>query len=122
MFQERALSIIPITISVLISLYFPYAFYVMYFTEYLPDEGLGSVYAFLVVVLSVWFIDIESRNEHKIYRTYEYGLLIWIIWPAYVPYYLFKTRGPKGILIFSVFLAAVFLEQFIYTSYWLFYS
>jgi hypothetical protein len=37
---------------------------------------------------------------------YDLGFFLCIAWPLIMPYYLFKTRGAKGLLVILAFIGA----------------
>ena len=74
-------------------------------------EG-SSVYAasgFFFVVLLVLWVDADSRQQPGIYRPFEYGWLAFFYWIPYLPYYFWRTRGAKGVLLFSGIALVFFL-------------
>lgn len=52
-----------------------------------------------ISLLALW-VQEDSRRFPLIYRPYEFGFLISVYWVFYVPYYLWRTRGAKGLAIF----------------------
>lgn len=83
---------------------------VYFLTDDVPSERLMLLYRFIIVVLSAWYVVLENRERRYVYEPYELGMLIWIAWPVYLPYYLFRSRGLKGILMFLGLLVLVFLD------------
>ena len=122
MFVAAAIRTIPVGAIAIALLYALYTAYYMFFTDYSPNDSIGTMYATFIVFLTVWYIDIESRVHTKIYRPYEYGLLVWTIWPLYIPYYLIKTRRAKGALLLLLIIAVIELDYLVYLAYWLTYE
>ena len=53
------------------------------------------------LLLLVLWVDADSRTQPKIYRPFEYGLLALFYWIPYLPYYFWRTRGARGLLMFA---------------------
>jgi hypothetical protein len=49
------------------------------------------------LLLALW-IESDSKDRREIYRPFELGFLIFTFWPAYLPYYLLRTRRALGLL------------------------
>ena len=49
-----------------------------------------------LIVMTFWLQKDSRRSEA--WRVWDFGFFMCLIWPLFVPYYLFKTRGAKGIL------------------------
>lgn len=50
------------------------------------------------------FIALWAANDEKIedlYTSYEYLYVALLLWPIFLPYYLIKTRGMDGVLMFA---------------------
>jgi len=65
------------------------------------SEPLLDLSTFISLILIALWVDADSRGRSNIYRPYEYGWLVYIYWIPYVPYYLWRTRGAKGLLSFA---------------------
>jgi hypothetical protein len=57
-----------------------------------------------------WWLRADSRKQGVAW-VYDMGLFLNIAWPFFMPYYLLKTRGAKGLLVMLVF-AGVFIGAF----------
>jgi hypothetical protein len=75
-----------------------------------PSEPLLSLSTFASAVLVGMWVDADSRGRTNIYRPFEYGWLVYVYWLPYVPYYLWRTRGAKGVLLFGVLLLFLLLS------------
>ena len=53
-------------------------------------------YAFLWVL--GWWLLTDSRKR-GIKLVYDMGMFLYIAWPIFMPYYLLKTRGVRGMLV-----------------------
>ena len=94
---------------------------VLFINDLEPRQGLYGVWGFVYVVLLVLWVSEDSKNFTGIYRPFDYGFLVFIFYIAYVPYYLFKTRGP--VIGFFYFFGFILLPNvgWVFTSigYWL---
>jgi hypothetical protein len=57
-----------------------------------------------------WWLRTDSRKR-RIAWVYDMGLFLNIAWPFIMPYYLFKTRGTRGLLAIVIF-GGVFIGAF----------
>lgn len=70
------------------------------------DIELPPAYTFLYPLSLLWIIgwwlqkDSRRRNVQWVF---DMGLFLYIAWPFIMPYYLFKTRGIKALLIILAF-------------------
>jgi len=55
----------------------------------------------------------EDSRSHGIKLPFDFGIFIYIAWPVYLPVYLFKTRGLKGLIPILVVLATYILSAFL---------
>jgi hypothetical protein len=55
-----------------------------------------------VFLLAAW-IDIDSKDHPQVGRSFDFGFLVLMFWLPYLPYYLWRTRGPVGLLMFAGF-------------------
>ena len=61
------------------------------------------------LLLAMW-IDDDSRGRPEVTRpSFDLGLFICLIWILYLPWYLLRTRGPRGWLWIAGLLLLVFL-------------
>jgi hypothetical protein len=77
------------------------------------SEPLLSLSLFISVILVGMWVDADSRGRQNIYRPYEHGWLIYVYWIPYIPYYLWRTRGVKGLLLFVALLALLFSAEIV---------
>ncbi len=49
-----------------------------------------------------WWLRDDSRRR-GIAWVFDMGLFLYIAWPFFMPYYLLKTRGAKGLLVMLAF-------------------
>lgn len=82
-------------------------------------ENLVLLWSLAFGVLVAMWIDADSRQREAVYRPYEYGFLIYLAWPLYLPYYLFKTRRGMGIVWLGGFVLAYLLATLARLVIWL---
>lgn len=63
-----------------------------------------SMWGFVFVALTIlWaYYDVETEDFIK---PFDFGFLIYIFWPIAFPWYLLKTRGIEGVLIYIGFIS-----------------
>ncbi len=54
-----------------------------------------------------WWLRLDSRKR-GVLSVYDLGFFLTVAWPLVLPYYLIKTRGPKGLLNILGFAGAYF--------------
>ena len=68
-----------------------------------------GLFTFVLTVGSIWIIGWWLRTDSQkrgVGWVYDMGLFLYLAWPLVLPYYLFKTRGPKALLVIVGFVAA----------------
>lgn len=58
--------------------------------------------AFLVLSIAWVYADSTMRGFH---RPFEFGYVLWLLWPVVFPWYLARTRGAEGLVLFTGFVA-----------------
>jgi hypothetical protein len=48
----------------------------------------------------------RDSRQRGIKWVFDMGLFLYMAWPFIMPYYLFKTRGAKGLLTILIFVGA----------------
>ncbi|MGO9272555.1 MAG: hypothetical protein ACLQOO_20370 [Terriglobia bacterium] len=64
-------------------------------------------YVGFLALMSYWVQKDSSRSA--VWRVFDLGFFMYLLWPVIVPYYLIKTRGPKGLLPIIGFIGAYFV-------------
>ena len=87
----------------------------------MPASSVGA--GLLSVFLLVLWIDADSKVHPQVARCFDYGFLMLMFWLPFLPYYLWRTRGTVGLLMYAGFLSLLsmgFLVQLlIYILYYL---
>jgi hypothetical protein len=68
-----------------------------------------ALWGTLFPLLLAWWVAEDSRGRRGIYRPFEFGWLVYLILPIYLPYYLYRTRGAAGALVLLGFIVLFFL-------------
>ena len=86
------------------------------------SDSTQAVWGLASIILSIiWAIaDSESYDFDK---PFDFGFLMYVFWPIAMPYYLYKTRGADGFVLFIGFvgvwlgpwLAGLVAYTYIYT-------
>ena len=63
-------------------------------------QTTAALEEFLYITLIVLWIDADSKDHPQIARPFDFGFLLYIYWLPYIPYYLWRTRGFFGLLMF----------------------
>jgi hypothetical protein len=92
---------------------------VFYWKGIEPSEPLLSTASMLSLILVVMWVDTDSKSKiNKVYRPYDFGFLIFLFWLPYLPYYLWRTRGYSGMVLFlclvSLFSLSYIAQYLIY--------
>jgi hypothetical protein len=62
----------------------------------------SSGFTFLQYIVLFWLIGdwlIKDNRHHKVDWVFNMGFSLYVAWPLIIPFYLFKTRGVKTLLI-----------------------
>jgi hypothetical protein len=65
----------------------------------ITSTRLLELSSFASLILLVLWVDTDSRAQSKIYRPFEHGWLALFCWMPYLPYYFWRTRGIRGLLM-----------------------
>jgi len=76
-----------------------------------PDRHLGALWQVAFVVLLVLWLERDSRERADIQRPFDFRFLAFVYWIPYLPYYLWRTRRGKGLLISFGLLVLYFFSQ-----------
>ena len=63
----------------------------------------------LLAFLLVLWVVADSKDHPQVVRPFDYGYLVLMIWPLYLPYYLLRTRGAAGLLSLAGFVGVLFM-------------
>jgi len=63
-----------------------------------------SMWGLVFVILSIlWAYYDADRSDFE--KPFDFGFLIYVFWPVAFPWYLVKTRGVEGLLLFFGFIS-----------------
>ena len=74
--------------------------------------GVELLYRAAFVCGVGWWLQKETR-ESDMQRLYCKGLLIQVAWPMIIPYYLYKSRGLRSLILIAILIGSFILAQFI---------
>jgi hypothetical protein len=74
-------------------------------------EAMNLLWTFGFSLLLTWWVRSDSR-ACQFHLPYEFGTFVFFAWPAVVPYYLYRSRGRKG-LLFGVGICALYIVPYI---------
>ena len=83
------------------------------------EPATVSLAELLYIILLVLWVDADSKDHPQITRPFDYGFFVYLFWLPYLPYYLWRTRGPLGLLMFSGLLALFLLGWLVQMSIYL---
>lgn len=75
----------------------------------------SAAYTFLYTIGFLWVIGWWVKTDSRKYGiawVMDMGLLVYMAWPFFMPYYLVKTRGLKGLLYVFAFVS-VYVAAFV---------
>ena len=86
----------------------------------MPPPAAFSVFGYLGIfwLIGDWFI--KDSKIRKIEWAFDMGSLLYISWPIFIPYYLFKTRGLISALKICLGFISLYLGIY-YLSYYVLY-
>ena len=67
-----------------------------------PPPAFALLYPLGLLWAVGWWLRDDSRKR-GVGWVFDMGLFLYIIWPFFMPYYLLKTRGGKGLLVILAF-------------------
>lgn len=70
-----------------------------------------ALWAFIFAILvAVWAVNEPKQRDFS--APFEFSAFLYFAWPIVLPYYLYKTRGYEGVILFLGF-AAMYLTPFL---------
>jgi hypothetical protein len=76
---------------------------IFYLRGELSSSATATLASTLSAFLLVLWIDIDSKDHPEVGRPFDFGFLVLMFLLPYLPYYLWRTRGPVGLLMFAGF-------------------
>ena len=67
-----------------------------------PTDNIYAIWLVVFVVLIAFWCDKDRVGKNW---PFEFGYFVYLFWPAVLPYYLFKTRGVDGLVMYVGFVA-----------------
>lgn len=60
-----------------------------------PNPGLGLMLSFVPLIAAALWLHADARL-HGLTLAHDWGLLVYILWPFFLPWYAYRTRGRRG--------------------------
>jgi hypothetical protein len=80
----------------------------------MPGESAMLESLFQQLVLAIWaYLD---RRGRQLRLPFEFDAFVFFAWPIALPYYLVKSRGARGILLFAALLALFVIPSVVAVS------
>ena len=94
MLKSRTVLVIYVLLSVVVAVYQV----VLLELGRLPGTPFNLAWAVVSLGLVIAWVELDCRERKGIYRPFEFGFLLLLFWPFYLPYYLFRTRHAFAVL------------------------
>jgi hypothetical protein len=91
----------------------------MHWHDIEPGGGATYLTGLVAVFFLVLWVDADSRTQAQIYRPFEFGYLVLLLWIPYLPYYLWRTRRWRGAVMLGLFAVSFFAG---YLGRWILYA
>jgi hypothetical protein len=92
--RSTAVLIAYVLLSVLVGTYQA----ILYKFGFEPGISLQVTWACVALLLVIFWVELDCREHQEIFRPFDFGFLLFLFWPFYLPYYLFRTRGAYAVL------------------------
>lgn len=104
--RSIALLSVAIAMGVAVAVYQVAAFY----RGYQPSADFQQLWRYVWALLLAIWVEEDSRGRLEADRpSLDLGLFLYVIWIVYLPWYLLRTRGPRGWLWIAGLFALAFL-------------
>jgi hypothetical protein len=111
-----------VVLGVVVAMYIVVAIYAAaaFYRGYQPSVGFYRASDLIFPLLLAIWVDEDSRGRPEVtWPSFDMGFFISLIWILYLPWYLLRTRGPRGWLWIAGLLGLVFLGPILQ---WLIYA
>lgn len=69
-----------------------------------PSDSTQLLSLFVFRLMLGYWVMVDARAQR--YRpSFDFGAFLFFAWPLVLPYYLYRTRGPRGLLFSAAILA-----------------
>ena len=97
--DSRYVLLVLIALSVVVGGYEAIDFY----HGHLAGADLQRIWAIVFVLLLASWIQLDAKKHDNVARPFDFGFLVLVFWPFYLPYYLVRTRRALGIVWLAAF-------------------
>ncbi len=73
----------------------------LYYLRGQPSGSAAGVVMLSTILLTMWADADSKEHADRIYRPYDFGFLVLLFLWLYLPYYLWRTRGGRGLAILA---------------------
>lgn len=80
-----------------------------YWRDVEPSSPIIAAWPVIFVALLVLWVVEDSKEKSEIYKPFEFGFLVFIWAIPYLPYYLWRTRRFRGVLLLAGLVLLYFL-------------
>ena len=94
--RSRTVLLIYVLLAVVVAVYHA----ALFWFGRLPGTLFNLAWAVVSLGLVIAWVELDCRERKGIYRPFEFGFLLLLFWPFYLPYYLFRTRHAFAVLWF----------------------
>ncbi len=71
------------------------------------SASTATLWMFVFAMLIAFWANKEPKQK-EFEGTFEFPALVYFVWPIVMPYYLVKTRGLEGLVVYMGFIAIYF--------------
>ncbi len=71
---------------------------ILFYLGHMVGHALFVMWSLVSLWFIVFWVELDCREQKDVHRPFEFGFLLLVSWPFYLPYYLFRTRGAYAIL------------------------
>jgi hypothetical protein len=103
--DSKTVLIFLVVLSLIVGGYEAAAFY----DGRLVGAPFQAVWSLAFLLLLVFWLELDSKKHKNVYRPFEFGFLIFLSWPLYLPYYLVRTRRAFGVVWLVAFVGLFYL-------------
>ena len=91
----------------------------LFFWRGIYDRPVTAAVADIMsALLLIMWVVVDQRDHPQVERPFDYGFLLMVFWPPYLPYYLWRTRRGTGLWMFAGFLCLFSLGFFVQLAIW----
>ena len=78
--------------------------FLLAFRSRTPSDSTQLLSTFVFRLMVVCWVQVDARAQ-RYHAPFDFGAFLFFAWPLVVPYYLYRTRGARGLLFSAGILA-----------------